>query len=437
MKMKPLAVAVGSLLPVAAIAATITGPASNQVSPEFLTVQLGVTSLPATVALGAQYQAGDILTLTYNTPAKLDRTATNSFAFANSVPIVVAGGTEATLQGTFSKFAENDTSVSYRVQTPPACVGTDCGIIATEQPVFRNADISGDVTLSSSSQTATGTPFDAGAAKVLVDVNTTQFAYTFAGLSQTIDVESNRTNFVGGQTTAAIFSITASDALGTPDFAETGTDITVTLTGDFSWIDNDTGTNATGIGTNNIGGVNVAPVSASASQIVVTLPPTGGDISLSNTLSLLVPTQTVTASVSQAITSTTSVTASGSATGAFTLNGSTVTVYAVPTVSTVDNFIWLTNTGSSSGEVSLVVNEAGTPIDLGVIGTSLAGSEFDVTAAMKAAMASQGVTLKGGRVHLDIVTKVPASDVAISAAYNVGGDRVNLLTSLEAVHSIP
>jgi hypothetical protein len=53
MKIRPIAVAVGSLLPVAAMAATITAPAGNKVSQEYLDAQGGVVAGTAAIALGA------------------------------------------------------------------------------------------------------------------------------------------------------------------------------------------------------------------------------------------------------------------------------------------------------------------------------------------------------------------------------------------------
>lgn len=435
MKIRPIAVAVGSLLPVAAMAATITAPTGNKVSQEYLDAQGGVVAGQAAIALGAQYAVGDVLSLNFNTrPAATN--ATTGFVFPPTLDIIVGTSAIASIDGTLAKFDEGDNTVSYRVTTAPVAQGSAFGTVTSPANIrFLDAEVVADVTISTSSQTSTGTTFDAGAAKKLVDVTGSQFAYTIGGLSQTIDVESNRTNFAGGTGTGAIITVTSSGTEGSPDKAETGANITVTLGGDFSWIDANTATNATGIETTNIGGdVIGTTASASASQITVTLPATGTSIVLSNSLGLVIPTQTVTASLSQAITSNTVVTGSATASGAYVLNGSSVTVYAVPTSAAASNFIWLSNTGSSDGEVSITVHDAGTSTDLGVVGTSSAGTNFDVTAALNAALAAQGVTLSGGRIHLDIVTKVPAADVAVSAAYRVGDDRVNLLTSIETDH---
>jgi hypothetical protein len=434
MNMKRLSVAVSAALPVAALAATITPPTANKVSSEFLATQNVVSVGAASVALGAQYAVGDIIAFNFGAEPR-NSGATTAYTFPSTIAIAETNGSIDTSlgAGVVSLFDRGDSTVSYRVTTAPSATGGTITLPADFD--FLTADISGDVTISSASQTGTGTSFDAGAAKTLIDVTGSELAYTIAGLSQTIDVESDREAFVIGASTSAThaISINGASGIGTPDAAETVGTISVTLSGDFSWLDANTATNATGIELTNIGGTGVTTVSASASQIVVTLTSTGGTISLTNSLGLTIPTQAINATLTQAL-SNTLASGSAAAAGAYVLNGSTVTVYAVPTSAAASNFIWLSNTGSSSGEVSIVIQDNGTEIDLGVVGTSVAGAEFDVTAAMNAALAAAGETLSGGRVHLDIVTKVPAADVAVSAAYRVGDDRVNLLTSIETDH---
>jgi hypothetical protein len=308
------------------------------------------------------------------------------------------------------------------------------------------ADIgAGNVTVTPSSETSQGVVFDsASKAGTLVQQLGSQFTYKVTGLSQTIDVESARKKFLSGTATTIAhvigFSQVTNATFGTAAVAASkvatpGT-IGVSLTGDFSWLD--TSTTATGIQTT--GSVTVGTGATlggvSATQISLTLPAGGLTTALtfSNAATAVIPTQNLTASLSGVYSNGTTLAvgvSTASATGAYTLNGSSVTVYAVPTSKAVSNFIWLTNSGKTDGDVSIIVNDNGTAIDLGVVGVSKGGREFDVTAAMNDALEAAGKTLSGGRVHLDIITKVPAADVAVSAAYRVGDDRVNLLTSLE------
>jgi hypothetical protein len=436
MKLRPIAVAIGTAMPIAALAATVVVPTANDVSTEYLATQTAVTPGAVVVQLGSQYAQGDIIAFNYSVEPR-SASATNAYTFPNTVAIGVGTNTDGTNTqtsngaGVVSLFDRGDKSVSYRVTTAPAAAGGAISLGSDAR--FFSAEIAGtDVTVSTSSETGTGTAFDAGTAKTLIDVVGSELGYTIAGLTQTIDVESDRKKFNIGGTTQSAHNIIVNASAGNAgaDFKETVGTMSLTLVGDFSWLDSDTATNATGVQSGNVTGTAVTVSSVSASQIVVSLSATGGTISLTNSLGLVIPTQSLTASLSQVFSNTL---ASGSATaaGAYTLNGSTVSVYAVPTSPAVSNFIWLTNNGSSSGEVTIIVHDGGTTTDLGVVGTVAAESEFDVTSAMNAALAAAGLELSGGRVHLDIVTKVPAADVAVSAAYRVGDDRVNLLTSLE------
>lgn len=433
MKLKPLVIAMGAAVPLALQAATLTAPANNKASNEYLATNAAITPAAASIALGSQYAANDIITLSYSIPARA-AASTATFGFANTLAIDVAGSTN---DGVLSLFDKTDSSVSYRVTTAPGSDGTDFGTITTETPRFLSAEIANtDVTLSTSSQTSAGVAFDAGKAVKVIDVTGSQFAYTVSGMSKTIDVESARKAFAitGGTSTVHTITINVNDDVGTPDDAATAGTAAITLTGDFTWIDSNTATNATGIQTTGTITGDFTPVGVSATAI--TLASTSAltaaatyTIALTNATKQVIPVQSVGLTLAQDYG--TIAQASATASGVYALNGSSVTVYAVPTSSAVSNFIWLSNTGSTSGDVTITVYDGGKTHELGVVGTSKAGSEFDVTAALNAGLEAAGVTLSGGRVHMDVVTNVPAADVAISAAYKVGDDRVNLLTSLE------
>lgn len=453
MKLKPLALAIGVSSPLVAMASTVTVTAETA-SSEYLEVVGGVQAAAQTLALGAQYAAGDVITLTYNQPHKSGATATTGFSFPATLAISVAtqftsGGsttTAAATNGAVALFDSGDDFVSYRVTVAPnggidAADGStpDFGSISLPRPFFQGADMgTGDVTVTPSSATSQGVAFDAGTGKTIIDQTGSQYKYAITGLSQIVDVESDRKLFAVGTTTASshAIGIVASTATGSsaPSNAATDATMSVTLTGDFSWLDSDATT--TGIQTAGISVNNATTVAVSATQMSFSVVATGATnaIVFQNTASAVIPTQSLTMSVSKVYnngSTNATGTSTTSGTGAYTLNGSSVTVYAIPTSASVSNFIWLTNTGATDGEVSLVVHDNGTDYDLGVVGTSSAGSELDISALLAAGLDAAGVTLSGGRVHMDIVTKVPSADIAVSAAYRVGDDRVNLLTSIE------
>jgi hypothetical protein len=441
MKLKPLAVAIGVALPVSALASTLTDSpvtASN----EYLVAEAGIQGGAVTYALGASPALNDVFTFTYSAPARAGTSGTGITSFANTLTIDQTGGTNGT-DGTLSLFDSSDTSVSYRVTALPAGGDVSAGdyTVAVPQPIFQQSDIgTSDVTVTASAATAAGTNYDSlrGGAATMVDQTGSQFAFAVTGLSEIVDVESLLKEFAIGANTAstAAFTVVQSTAVSNNGTAATnlasGATIAVTLTGDFAWLDSDT--SATGIQTGAVsfGSAGSGPAVVTANSMTLTLVTGGDSVTFANVAEADIPTQTLSMSLSGAILGNAATSAhTGTATGAYTLNGSTVTVYAIPTSAAASNFIWLTNSGTSDGGVSLTVHDAGTDIALGNVGTSEAGSEFDVSAALNDALEAQGVTLSGGRVHMDIVTNVPAADVAVSAAYRVGDDRVNLVTSLE------
>lgn len=463
MKMKPMAVAVAAALPVTALAATLNEPSGNHVSAEYLALNKALTGLAPTIDLGAQYAVDDVLTVTFSSAPKAATSgvnATRAYSFPNTLAIVV--GDEGGLDdGVASFFSATDTTVSYRVTEAPDADSsgdeTDFGTVTigafgegeTGMVFFPSAD----VTFSSVAETASGKAFDAGktaagaSAQKLYDIVGSQFAATIGGLSQTVDVESARKKFAtsGGAATSHTVTVAVAFNVGSPDaaYALTGDDVDMVLTGDFSWVDSSTATTATGVTAGNVDldDTDLVAAAVGATKITVSGIPAdangtdAGVVTLANSLKLVIPTQTLTATLTANYDESTKVTSSATASGAYTLNGSTVTVFAVPTSERVDNLIWLSNTGTSDGEVSITVYDKGKTHELGVVGTSKGGTEFDVTAALEAGLAAKGVTLSGGRVHMDIVTTAPAKDIAVSAVYRVGDDRVNLVTSLEAPRS--
>jgi len=456
MKMRPLALAIAGATPVFALASGVNVGTAVKVSDEYLQLFGGATGAVATVELQAGYQVDDTITFTYNVNPVAAAGATTAYAWPVSLtiaPIASAGaaGDSTGTAGVLGKIDSGDNFVKYRVTTAPVInsdstsVGSD-GIHGTvDLPgdiQFNMTTATGDVTVTPSSTLAGGGgSFDSysGSAgdNTVVDTYGTQFKYAVTGLSNTIDVNTGRKNFIAGTNTASTFAfaIAATTNQGSPTLAATSGTIAVTLTGlDFAWLDSNTATNATGIQLSNItfASGNGTTVAAGVTSISFRIPDTGDTITLGAGTGGIISEQTLSLAGTQQYSGNSKVASTSfTGTGALALNGSSVTVYAVPTSAAVSNFIWLTNTGTVSGDVELTVVDGGTATDLGVIGVAAANSEFDITKAMNEALEAQGVTLSGGRVHLEITTKVPASAASISAAYRVGDDRVNLLTSLE------
>lgn len=461
MKMKPIAAAVAVALPFSALAATLPDHTDNKVSAEFVTLFKAVGGIAPSVTLGGSYSADDIVTFTFNqAPKAPDSTK----AYSWPLTIDIADATEADpADGKAGLVGSTDTSVSYRVTKITQDLAAETPVLGT---ITLPADIrfiapTGDVTYTTSSATASGTAIDPGktaagkSSTVLYDIGPSQFAATVGGLSKTIDVEEARKEFTTGTTHDITVAVSYTVGAPTAAYAVDPRTATLVLDGDFSWIDTNTATSATGVqgGVTVSDGDGTAVVGVDGTRVTITGIPENADgtagngtvVTLTNAKKLTIPLQTITASVTGTYNDgtvavpgdtpalTTKVTSSATAaSGAYKLNGSTITVFAVPTAEAVSNFIWLSNTGTTEGDVSITVYDGGETHELGVVGTSKGNSEFDITKALNTALAAQGIELSGSRVHMDIVTNAPGKDIAVSAAYRVGDDRVNLVTSLEA-----
>ncbi len=121
--------------------------------------------------------------------------------------------------------------------------------------------------------------------------------------------------------------------------------------------------------------------------------------------------------------------ASGAAAGSFDVDGSVVNVpYLVLQDGRFNNVVTVTNTGSGTGEILVdIVDEAGVPIASGVsAGTSTPGSQVNLAAAIRTAVAAKKNLANVTKFAVTITTNVPADDIAVYSAYtdvNNGGER--------------
>lgn len=125
--------------------------------------------------------------------------------------------------------------------------------------------------------------------------------------------------------------------------------------------------------------------------------------------------------------------------GAWAYNGSVVDIYALP-ASFARNlpFIWVTNGNNIAGEVfGVATTEGGVAVDLGELGTIAANEIKSFSTEVQNALTAAGIT--SGRVTLELTTSTPACGVNVSAQYyNMDdSDRAALETSqtIGAVYS--
>jgi len=304
--------------------------------------------------------------------------------------------------------------------------------------------------LSAVLETIAGTEVETASGTILTTSGSQMAGGTITG-NATIDVNQARQQFVdasgtNSDTTSLVLTFdkdtvaTGATKIAGSTALTTGT-VAITITGqDFSWLDSDATTtgiqagNVTGLSSVVITGTTITGVLDTATDVEETV-----TVTLDNDEDATIPVQSgITASAEifypreTGGAGSTTVALSGAA--VWTLNGSSIDIYAVPQSASASNFMWMTNTGTGSVSVDATIFDGAQTCEMTDIGTSVAGTEFDLTAAIDAAKAVQCPTYvaSGNRVRINVSANAPAASLRVSAAYRVGTDRVNLLTSSEA-----
>jgi hypothetical protein len=450
-----------------------------------------------TVTLEAEYSKDDVITFEFN--------ADVTGAFKTTIDVTLPNNQTGTM--TLGYVSASDSTVTYRVTELSS---GDSSAVSTDGATFiltRNDSTSpnlvvGDQVRAAGGLTGTysaktgisGLALD-GTPSAIVDKNgttvttddedqlvtfVTQYATVKADskLSGVIDVDpqaaASRTVFVGGGTTDSA-TISVTEKLATNNALTTG--LTVTLAGDFSFIqDANAATaafdNPTGVLYANIGGTQAGTVQAkfnealteasfafttdgsasdydiglffdnapnttyvSKAKPAVATEMVRGTFTASVDASYAPVNEKFTASVApvaadydtNAKTGDITSKAAGSvAAGAFTLNGASVTVYSMPINNpAVTNYLYVTNAGALPAEVSIAATTDGTTISANDIMTVPAKSITNITAAVESAVAAA----KGNRATVELTLNAPACNIVVSAAYKVGSDRLPLETS--------
>lgn len=450
MKKTKLALALAAALPFAAQAAVLTTTSATTYQDEFLLLaNETVDNVEFTWQAKAAHPVGSLVTFTFSEAPIRSETGL-AFPFASTV----AGSGDSDL----ALISQTATTAVYQVITAAVAVDETFDIVpdgAADKPDFSTAGLVAgeDITVSSVSTTSGGVSLaDNGAAIVLVQSQDARYTPAITAGVETIDVQTAtpKTTFVGGGTTATIVAPIVSDAAANHTVAAATE--TITLSGDFSWLDRDADTDGVQLTAASVTVVDntdtpVAATVTDTSTAAGLAAVTGGTITISyahaaavtsRTISLVgpgnvvIPTQTVSASYSVA-SAVPTVLASASGSDVYGINGSTVSVFAVPTSASVENFIWLSNTSSTAGAVSVTVFDDGNTFGPYSLGNVAGNDVLDVGAGFAQAAAAAGDEFSGERVRLDVVTELPATSVAISAAYKAiaANDRIALVTSDE------
>jgi hypothetical protein len=358
--------------------------------------------------------------------------------FATNGTLSLAGGTTTTLRYIINNgnapafmngYASLAVGLTSAVQLSSPYVSTTglTGVTVSAEFEDENGVVketaSGSILTTRASQMAGG----AFTGNATIDVNELKQAFT-TGTSATLTLAFDKDNFAAGAT-----KITESTA------ATNGT-VAITITGqDWSWLDSDATTAGIQPGTNVTGLNNVVVTSTTISGVMASQTAESVAVTLTNGDEAVIPVQSAISASAQIFypkeTGTEgSTTVNGTGTAVWNLNGSSIDVYAVPNSASASVFMWLTNTGTGSVSLDATLFDGTQTCEMTNIGTSTAGTEFDLTAALSAAVTAQCPTYvaSGNRVRYNVSANAPSNTIRISAAYRVGTDRVNLVTSSEA-----
>ena len=445
------------------------------------------------VTLGTEYTPNDVIKFTFSQDIDGD--------FKPTIVVTQAPTTTTSYTMTLGLIASDANSATYRV-TELTTAGS--GSITTTGATFTltsatASDLTvdaaavrtaGGLTATYEATTAdTGLSLDGGLQSIVSGTNssmvsfTDQYATTAASssFSNTIDVEpgvavATRSVFTTGDgMDAATISITETGGTTTHQALTSG--LTVTLSGDFSFlVDTDTVTaglqQASGVLYGNLGGsVTQASMSADGQTATFSWDNGGSDTAALSLGSVgiffdndaqagdpaIEPgsfSAAVAIDYTPAISTYTgengsqtydvsedenSVSEGSTAMGSWGLNGSMVTVYAAPAYPGItETFLWMTNSSAKSAPVNIVATtSAGVAKDLGTVATLGANSITRISTELETALTNAGIT--NDRVTLTVTTSAPACDVNVAASYKHIGDadRLALETTqtLQGVHN--
>lgn len=137
---------------------------------------------------------------------------------------------------------------------------------------------------------------------------------------------------------------------------------------------------------------------------------------------------TVTYTNGAALATATSVVSTGKAFGAFTLNGATITTYAVPMGSAVSRFLWVSNKGSDSAVATYTAIMNGSSYGPYPLATVPGNSSVSVGGLIDTDLSARGIFVApSSRATITVDAPVKAADLTMSAAYKHIGDADRLI----------
>ena len=408
------------------------------------------------MTVGASYTQGDVITLTWSQPlaAGTGHTALEIYdQAAGRIPLTV--------------LSSSGSSVTYRAGAVPSAYDyTDVQKInIPAKPIAGSNQASGTiVTLGYAAATSTGQEIDAGTVDTVVAEFWDQYTVTATVKANAqIDVENSRKQFsavashainedvitVAAATNALYTAAIAGESVGLTANLAAGLANTVTVKGDFSWMDTaaagfaiDTavgGLAASAGGADLVAGAGVVLAAGAVTQVSTNALPTA-TLAIQTEKTTVLTGKVYTADVvlkwenSSATVVAKTKTFTDLAAGSWTLNGANITAYGFPNQTAVTPFLWVQNAGTTSGEISGTASCEGVTTDLGSLGTAAGDSNTRVGPAVQAVMDGVATCTAESRFDVTLTVNAKSTDITINAGYRVtandgSNDRLALETS--------
>lgn len=442
--LSPAAVAMTGLGACTAKQADATSTAVVSSSLEF--AQNGNVPVSATLVAGiGGYDVGD--TITINLSGALVDTVVSTLPTLTSAELgVIINVLDITTTGVRFTVDATSAKISGKGILVLGGVFLDAtGLSATTQ-----------VSVSAFATNTSGTQFDVTAGVKVADLVPQYSSAVSAKLDGVIDVSADRKSLaVNAADTTTAQAINNDTLTVTVSKDSTGSSITpatveYAITGDFSWLDTSADTSADAVAATpaelatyltagfyvGTGDDTFLSATLSAAKDVLTVVTTAVSGNVDTVANFLFPVKgnvagapvlnetnfgvTVTAKDATAAPNTVSMAAGTTAAGAWTLNGSVVTVPYMPYGPNTKVIMRHTNTGVQTGDMTVRYMLEGISTDwvsVGVVGSSTRGVQNIRDLVMNAIMTDSGST--SGKVAVEITTNVPSDDVTVYAAYNV------------------
>ncbi|AWL11215.1 hypothetical protein HMF8227_00719 [Saliniradius amylolyticus] len=397
------------------------------------------TDIEVQIAPGADYVAGDLLTITFS-GATIDTSASSPELACDATDTNCSASTgSGDVAGDFSLIDSTTSTLTFRVtadNSDEENLSYDLSGVTLDSVSGGAISVSTQGTISGS-----GTSFDAGAATTVAMVSSEFSVAAGDSFDGVVDVENERKQFTDGTTDSATLDV----MWGADLLSVSSTGATLALTGsDLAFLndaegDLDSGsyaltgatedTDETTFADNVLSLTTTGGLTSGADAIGVTLTADGVNDEDAQVLSDQSFSADLTLNYSRLVGSTVetgSMTNDNIDLGAWTLSGATINIPYIPYGAGISQIIYVSNDGGVDGDIELTAfDDAGN--EYGPVTLSVSAEADKITAlstSIRNALEAEGYDGSSKKMDMTLVINSPSDDIELFTAYNVRGDRL-------------